>query len=102
MAGNSANYLGHETKLAGAVVSIDQTEEGYLVLAKWLPYPKTQADKGPKAGQADDTRHFLIRFLGKREKVFYTTISFRRNRGRDKKGIGERVWSQTESALCQY
>ena len=73
MAGNSEKYLGHETMLAGAVMSIDHTDEGYFVLAKWLPYPKTKADKGPKAGQADDTRHFLIRFLGKREKVFYTT-----------------------------
>jgi len=73
MAGNSKKYLGHETMLAGAVVSIDQTDEGYLVLAKWLPYPKTRADKGPKAGQSDGKRHFLIRFVGKREKVFYTT-----------------------------
>ena len=73
MAGNSANYLGKETKLAGAVVSIDKTDEGYLVLARWLPYPKTKADQGPKVTQTDDTRHFLIRFVGKREKVFYTT-----------------------------
>ena len=58
MAGNSEKYLGHETKLAGAVVSIDQTDEGYLVLAKWLPYPKTQADQGPKVGQSDGKRHF--------------------------------------------
>jgi len=73
MAGNSEKYLGHETMLAGAVMSIDQTDEGYLVLAKWLSYPKTQADKGPKVGQTDGKRHFLIRFVGKREKVFYTT-----------------------------
>jgi len=73
MAGNSEKYLGHEMMLAGAVVSIDQTDEGYLVLAKWLPYPQTQADKGPKVGQTDGKRHFLIRFVGKREKVFYTT-----------------------------
>jgi hypothetical protein len=72
MAGNSENYLGQETKLAGAVVSIDQTDEGYLVLARWLPYPK-QADQVPQVGQTDDSRHFLIRFVGKREKVFYTT-----------------------------
>jgi len=37
MAGNSEKYLGHETMLAGAVMSIDQTDEGYLVLARWLP-----------------------------------------------------------------
>jgi hypothetical protein len=73
MAGHSEKYLGHEVKLAGAVVSIDQTDEGYLVLAKWLPYPTTQVDKGPRAGQADENRHFLIRFVGKRKKVFYTT-----------------------------
>ena len=73
MAGNSEKYLGHEVKLAGAVVSIDQTDEGYLVLAKWLPYPTTQVDKGPRAGQANEKRHFLIRFVGKRKKVFYTT-----------------------------
>jgi len=72
IAGNSEKYLGQETKLAGAVVSIDQTAEGYLVLARWLPYPK-QADQAPKVGQTDDSRHFLIRFVGKREKVFYTT-----------------------------
>ena len=73
MAGNSEKYLGHETMLAGAVMSIDQTDEGYLVLAKWLPYPKTQADKGPTVSQSDGSRHFLVRFVGKREKVFYTT-----------------------------
>jgi hypothetical protein len=54
MAGNSEKYLGHETMLAGAVMSIDQTDEGYLALAKWLPYPKTQADKGPTVGQSDE------------------------------------------------
>jgi len=73
MAGNSEKYLGHEVKFAGAVVSIDQTDEGYLVLAKWLPYPTTQVDKGPRAGQADEKRHFLLRFVGKRKKKFYTT-----------------------------
>ena len=73
MAGNVENYLGQETMLAGAVVSIDHTDEGYFVLAKWLPYPKTQADKGPVASESDGNRHFLIRFVGKRKKVFYTT-----------------------------
>lgn len=72
MAGNSEKYLGQETKLAGAVVSIDQTDEGYLAIARWLPYPK-QADQIPQVGQTDDSRHFLIRFVGKREKVFCTT-----------------------------
>jgi len=72
LAGNSEKYLAQETKIAGAVVSIDQTDEGYLVLARWLPYPK-QADQMPRVGQTDDSRHFLIRFVGKREKVFYTT-----------------------------
>ncbi len=71
MAGNSENYVGQDTKLAGAVVSIDQTAEGYLVLARWLPYPK-QEDQAPKVGQAEDSRHFLIRFVGKREKTFHT------------------------------
>lgn len=73
IAGNSENYLGQELKLAGAVVSIDQTTEGYLVLAKWLPYPKNYEDQPPQVGLTDDQRHFLIRFVGKREKVFYTT-----------------------------
>ena len=72
MAGNSENYLGQETKLAGAVVSIEETAEGYLVLARWLPYPK-QVDQVPQVGQTDDSRHFLIRFVGKRKKEFYTT-----------------------------
>jgi hypothetical protein len=70
---NSASYLGQEKKLAGAVVSIDQTDEGYLILAEWLPYPKTQIEEGPQIGQSDRSRHFLIRFIGKREKEFYTT-----------------------------
>lgn len=73
MSGNSEKYVGQETKLAGAVVSIDQTAEGYLVLAKWLPYPKSNVDQPPQSGQPDDDQHFLIRFIGKREKVFYTT-----------------------------
>jgi len=73
MAGNSEKYLGHETMLAGAVMSIDQTDEGYLVLVKWLPYPKTQADKGPVATGSDGNRHFLIRFVSKQKREFYTT-----------------------------
>lgn len=73
MAGHSEKYVGQETKLAGAVVSIDLTAEGYLVLAKWLPYPKSNVDQPPQSGQPDDDRHFLIRFIGKREQVFYTT-----------------------------
>lgn len=73
LAENSENYVGQETKLAGAVVSIDQTAEGYLVLAKWLPYPKTYEEQPPQVGQIDGDRHFLMRFIGKREQVFYTT-----------------------------
>ncbi len=73
IANNSSSYVGQEKKLAGAVVSIDQTDEGYLILAEWLPYPKTQIEEGPKIGQSDRSRHFLIRFVGKREKDFYTT-----------------------------
>ena len=72
IAGNLEKYSGQETKLAGAVVSMDQTAEGYLVLARWLPYPK-QTEQVPQVGQTDDSRHFLIRFVGKREKKFYTT-----------------------------
>ncbi|MGP0594441.1 hypothetical protein ACTRXD_18130 [Nitrospira sp. T9] len=73
MAGNSEKYVGQETKLAGAVVSIEQTPEGYLVLAKWLPYPKSNVDQIPQNGKPDTDQHFLIRFIGKREKEFYTT-----------------------------
>ena len=43
-------YLGQETMLAGAVVSIDHTDEGYFVLAKWLPYPKN-ADRQRSCSQ---------------------------------------------------
>jgi len=73
IAGHSEKYVGQETKLGGAVVSIDQTAEGYLVLAKWLPYPKSNVDQPPQGGQPNDDRHFLIRFIGKRETDFYTT-----------------------------
>ncbi|GJL60223.1 MAG: hypothetical protein NPIRA03_30800 [Nitrospirales bacterium] len=73
LADNPSSYLGQEKRLAGAVVSIDQTEEGYLVLAEWLPYPKKQIEEGPQVDQSDRSRHFLIRFIGKREKEFYTT-----------------------------
>ncbi|MBA3613664.1 MAG: hypothetical protein H0W49_12280 [Nitrospirales bacterium] len=73
LAENSSNFLSQEKKLAGAVVSIDQTDEGYIILAEWLPYPKTELEEGPKIGQSDMSRHFLIRFIGKREKEFYTT-----------------------------
>ncbi len=72
MAGNSSSYVGQEKLLAGAIVSIDPTAEGYLVLAEWLPYPK-QPEEGPRASQSNGGRHFLIRFIGKREQEFYTT-----------------------------
>ncbi|GJL68584.1 MAG: hypothetical protein NPIRA06_12190 [Nitrospirales bacterium] len=73
LADNSSSFLHQEKRLAGAVVSIDQTDEGYLILAEWLPYPKMALEEGPKIGQSDRSRHFLIRFVGKREKDFYTT-----------------------------
>ena len=70
---NAPTRMGQDVKLAGAVVRIDDTEEGYLVLAKWLPYPQKQVEEGPKVKNADDNRHFLLRFVGKREKKFHTT-----------------------------
>ena len=70
---NAQKYQGQAMKLAGAVVRIDETEEGYLALAKWLPYPQKQIEEGPKVRQPDGSRHFLIRFVGKREKKFHTT-----------------------------
>ncbi len=70
---NASNRQGQDVKLAGAVVRIDETEEGYLVLARWLPYPQKQIEEGPKVKNADDHRHFLLRFVGKREKKFHTT-----------------------------
>lgn len=73
LADNPSSYLGQEKRLAGAVVSIDPTEEGYLVLAEWLPYPKKQVEEGPQVDQSDRSRHFLIRFIGKWKKEFYTT-----------------------------
>ncbi|MDR4482224.1 MAG: hypothetical protein R3B95_03055 [Nitrospirales bacterium] len=73
LADNSPAFLGQEKRLAGAVVSIDQTDEGYSILAEWLPYPTREIEEGPKISQADRSRHFLIRFIGKREKEFYTT-----------------------------
>ncbi len=72
LASHSSNYVGQEKLLAGAIVSIDQTDEGYLVLAQWLPYPATQAEQGPQASESSGNRHFLIRFVGKREREFYT------------------------------
>ncbi|MDR4493974.1 MAG: hypothetical protein AB7P17_08350 [Nitrospirales bacterium] len=72
MAGNSSKYQGRTVLLAGAIVSIDETNEGYQVLAEWLPYPKRQSEEGPKAIQSDEHRHFLIRFVGKRDREFYT------------------------------
>jgi hypothetical protein len=73
IADNSSSYLGQEKKLAGAVFSIDQTAEGYLILAEWLPYPQAGLEEGPKIDRSQRSRHFLIRFTGKREREFYTT-----------------------------
>ena len=72
MAGNSSKYQDRIVMLAGAIMNIEQTDEGYLVLAKWLPYPKIRPEEGPRASKLDGDRHFLIRFVGKREKEFYS------------------------------
>ena len=72
LASNSSRNMGKEKLLAGAIVSIDQTDEGYQVLAQWLPYPKTQAEQGPQVSESAGNRHFLIRFVGKREQGFHT------------------------------
>jgi len=72
MAGNSSKYQDRIVMLAGAIMNIDQTDEGYLVLAKWLPYPKMRPEEGPLASKSDGDRHFLIRFVGKRKKEFYS------------------------------
>ncbi len=70
---NAQKYQGAERKLAGAIVRIDETEDGYLALVRWLPYPQKQIEEGPKVSQTDGDRHYLVRFLGKRKKKFHTS-----------------------------
>ena len=72
LASNWSGYRGQDKLLAGAIMSIDETDEGYLVLAQWLPYPKTQAEQGPQVSDLAGSRHFLIRFIGKPEQEFHT------------------------------
>lgn len=72
MAGNPSKYQDRAAMLAGAIVSIDETDEGYRVLAKWLPYPKSRPEEGPIAEESEGKRHFLFRFVGKREREFHT------------------------------
>jgi hypothetical protein len=71
MSEHSDKYLGQETRLVDSIVNIDETDEGYLVLAKWLPYPTTLLEQGPVACESKGDRHFLIRFVGKRDREFY-------------------------------
>jgi len=74
IAENPDGHVGQEIKLAGRVDTLEETPEGYQVLAKWLPYPEKKAlDQGPRDPKVDPRRHFLIRFKGKRDRTFVTT-----------------------------
>ncbi len=67
-----ADHLQETTLLAGAVMNIDETAEGYLVLAEWLPYPQDQPEEGPQPLDSDDHRYFLFQLAAKPEKEFET------------------------------
>ncbi len=74
IASNPNGYVGKEIKLAGRVDILASTQEGYEVLARWLPYPEKQAlDQGLRDPKVKPREYFLIRFKGKRERTFVTT-----------------------------
>ena len=66
-----SGYEGKEIKVAGRIQNIDSTEEGYVVFAKWLPYPKQYSiGAGPPDSPSDQDRHFVFSFRGKRKSPF--------------------------------
>ena len=74
IANHPNEYVKQKVKLAGRIDVLKSTQEGYEVLAKWLPYPDKQAlNQGPQDPKIDPRRQFAVHFKGKRDRVFVTS-----------------------------
>ena len=66
MAKDVTAHEGERVKLAGRVQRVESQDDGYRVLAKWLPYPAAKMfDEGPKDIPSEDARHFIVKYRGK-------------------------------------
>lgn len=55
-----------QIKLAGRVVRVEVTDQGAVVLANWLPFPRhTSLESAPSDSQAAGGREFVFLFPGK-------------------------------------
>jgi len=56
---------GQMIKLAGRIIDVSTTQEGALIIASWLPFPKqTSLEEGPPDSPATKGRHFVFLFPG--------------------------------------
>ena len=56
-------YRGRAVKLAGRVVGVEPTDNGTLIIAEWLPYPKKGA-YGPEANEFTGQYRFKLLYPG--------------------------------------
>ncbi len=68
-----AEHEGKAIKLAGRIRRIEETEEGYKVLASWLPFPAPKDyDRGPRDAGSDDGIRFIVYYPEKvKKRVFF-------------------------------
>ena len=56
-------YRGRAVKLAGRMIGVETTDRGTVVLAEWLPIPKT-GEYGPSANRTDQQNRFTFLYPG--------------------------------------
>ena len=68
-------YQGKDVRLAGRIQRVDETEEGYRALVRWLPYPPPRLiDQGPQDVQGEEGQHFVVTYRGKAKRRHFIVL----------------------------
>ena len=72
-------YQGTRVRLAGRIQRVEETDEGYRALVRWLPYPPPKdVDNGPRdmggegLGATRKGQHYVVTYPGKIKRRHYT------------------------------
>ena len=57
-------YMGRAVRLAGRMVSVEETDQGTMILAEWLPFPEP-GQYGPAEAVPVKIRRFTLHYPGK-------------------------------------
>ena len=77
MASEVSAYQGTGVRLAGRIQRVEETDEGYRALVRWLPYPPPKdVDQGPtdiegEGLSATKGQHYVVTYPGKIKRRHY-------------------------------